>query len=105
MVIGWIVSQLTFGRAARRNFREAKAFLRPTTIAWDRESVRFTSERGESRDDWSSYFAWAADDRSVLLYQAANLFITLPVRDLGENAKVEIVAALQNAGVKERLRR
>ena len=64
--------------------------------------MHFASERGEVRDNWTSYFSWAADDRSILLYQSANSFITLPAKDLGVDARIDIVAALKNAGVTER---
>ena len=64
--------------------------------------MQFASERGEVRDNWTSFFSWAADDRSILLYQSANLFISLPIRDFSEDAKIDILAALKNAGVPER---
>lgn len=100
--IGWLVAQATFTRAGRQAFRQLKPFLRPTMVAWDENSIRFTSSRGESRDDWGNYYAWAADDRSVVLYQSAHLFVTLPVRDIGPDARDDIVSLFKQAGVKER---
>lgn len=102
MLVGYFVAQLAFSRAARRSFHQSKAFLRPTEIEWDAKNVRLTSERGTVQDAWVDFFAWAADDRSVLLYQSANAFITLPVRDLGLDAQRSIVDALRKSGIKER---
>ena len=102
MVVGYYFSQAMFSRYARKGFRQALSFWRPTAIQWDDDSVQFTSDRGQSRDVWTSYYSWAADDRSILLYQSANLFITLPVRDVGNDARISISAALKKAGVKQR---
>jgi hypothetical protein len=102
MVIGAGVSQLTFSQAARRHFRQAHAFWRPTTIEWDDTSVGFATDRGKVRFQWTDFFSWAADDRSVLLYQSANSFITIPIKKLDQQAKVEIASALKNVGVPER---
>jgi hypothetical protein len=102
MAVGAVLSQLTFSYAARQHYRQARSFWHPTTVAWDDNSVRFASDRGNVQFEWADFFAWAADDRSILLYQSGNLFITIPMRALDEHAKKEIVSALKNGGVASR---
>ena len=102
MVVGAFVSQLTFSHFARRHYRQARSFWHPTTLEWDSDSVRFASDRGDVRYNWTDFFSWAADDRSILLYQTGNSFISVPTRGLGEEAKIEIVSALKSANVGER---
>jgi YcxB-like protein len=102
MVIGALVSQLTFSHFARRHYRQARSFWHPTTLEWDSNSIRFASDRGNVRYNWTDFFSWAADDRSILLYQTGNSFITVPTRGLSEEAKIEIVSALKGASVGER---
>ena len=99
MAVGAAIAYLTFSNAARRHYHQAEAFWIPTSIDWDDTSIRFASERGNVQIKWADFFAWAVDDRSILLYQSGNSFITVPTKSLGENAKFEIPLALKNAGV------
>jgi hypothetical protein len=99
MAVGAVLAQLTFVIAARRHYRQGKAFWRPTKIAWDDTSIRFTSDRGHVEHKWADYFAWAADDQAVLLYLSANSFLTIPSKNLSTNGRTEIIADLQRAGV------
>jgi hypothetical protein len=102
MAVGAIVAQLTFSHFARRHYRQARSFWHPTTLYWDSDSIRFASDRGDVRFNWTDFFSWAADERSILLYQSANYFYTIPTRDLDAEARTDIAAALKNAGVVER---
>jgi len=99
MIFGALFSFVVFSYFARRHYRQAHSFWIPTKLEWDRKAVRFTSDRGEVRFDWSDFFSWAADGRSILLYQSGNLFITVPVRALKSEAVSEIVSILKDAGV------
>ena len=102
MGVGAAFANQTFAIAARRHYRQARAFWQQTTIEWDDGSVRFVSDRGNVRFNWADFYSWAADDQSILLYQSANSFITVPTRELGENARLEIVSALTKTGVTSR---
>jgi hypothetical protein len=99
MGVGAVFANLTFAIAARRHYRQARAFWLPTTIEWDDESVRFASDRGNVQFKWADFFAWASDDRSILLYQSGNSFIAVPAKDLDVNQMMEIVSGLKGAGV------
>jgi hypothetical protein len=99
MAIGAAASQLIFSRFARRHYRQAKAFWRPTNMDWDDHSIRFASDRGAVQYQWADFYSWAADNRSILLYQTANSFITIPTRGLNHDGAVEIVSDLVNAGL------
>jgi hypothetical protein len=102
MIVGFFVSRLIFSSAARRSFRQAQPFFRPNTFKWDDSSVEFASDRGKVRDSWKSFYAWAADERSIILYQTAGSFITIPTRDLGQDEKSEIELTVSRAGVPRR---
>ena len=103
--VGAIVGWMIYSHAARRNFRQARALWHPTSVRWDDDSIQIMSERGKVRDNWSNFFAWAANDQFILLYHTAASFVTIPVRDLNSDARTEIVSALTNAGVAERASR
>jgi hypothetical protein len=102
MAVGALVSRQLFVRYARRSFRQAHAFFRSTQLGWDSDTVRFASDRGEVRWRWADFYAWAANDRSILLYQTANSFITVPVAGFPSATKTQIVSALEAAGVLQR---
>ena len=102
MMLGAGLARLTFATAARRQYRQGQAFWRPTKIEWTDRSIRFSSDRGQVEHSWSDYFAWAADDRSILLYQSANAFFTLPAAHLGTHVRTQIVSDLSNSGVPHR---
>lgn len=102
MAIGAIIAQVAFSFYARRHYRQAQSFWHPTTLDWDNNAVRFASDQGEVRYNWADFYSWAADDRSILLYQTANSFITVPTRGLDRKGATEIAAALKNAGIVER---
>jgi hypothetical protein len=105
MAVGATLANLTFAIAARRQHRQAKAFWIPTKIAWDNKCIRFTSDRGHVEHRWAEYFAWAGDNRSILLYLSANSFITIPTKNLAESERTGIGSALKDAGIIERSRR
>ena len=102
MAVGAAFANLTYAIAARRHYRQGKAFWRPTRIEWDDDSIRFTSDRGHVEHKWADYFAWAADDRSILLYLSANAFVTIPSKNLSANGRTEIVGNLKRTGVAAR---
>ena len=102
MAIGSHVGKAIFSRFARRSYRQAKAFWRQTKFSWTDDSLEFKSARGQGRSEWSDFYSWAADEKSVLLYQTANTFITVPVGSIDAVLREEIVTNLRNAGVVER---
>jgi len=96
--LGWLMVP----RQSRRTWTQAQKLWIETNVQWDAEAITFKSVRGESRVPWSAYHRWAADDRSILLYQDERTFYTLPIRDFPANARNEIVGFLKTAGVAER---
>jgi hypothetical protein len=99
MAVGVALANLIFAIAASRHYRQARPFWLPTTIEWNGNSVRFTSDRGHVEFKWADFFAWAGDDHSILLYQSGNSFITVPMKNLDEKNCMEIISALKSAGV------
>lgn len=100
--LGAILSRFLWVRAARKSYRQAKAFWTPTSISWDATSLRFQSQRGDSSGPWNDYYSWSVDSKAILLYLTENSFITIPCRSLSEADQSDIIANLRNAGVAER---
>ena len=97
-VWGW----LSIPRQARRTSKQAQKLWVDTTVTWDADHISFKSTRGVSQIQWSAYYRWAADDRSILLYQDERTFHTLPLRGFPAGARETIIGYLKTAGVEER---
>ena len=97
-VLGWF----SIPRQARRSWMQAKRLLIETKARWDSEGITFENARGNSRVPWTDYHRWAADDRSILLYQDDRSFFTLPLGQLPADARDTITGHLKKAGVRAR---
>jgi len=97
-VWGW----LSIPRQAHRTWKQAQKLWIETTVTWDADHISFKSARGVSQVQWSAYHRWAADSRSILLYQDERTFHTLPLRGFPAGARETIIGYLKTAGVEER---
>ena len=97
-VWGWFM----IPRQARRTWKQAQKLWIETTASWDAERISFKSARGVSQVQWSAYHRWAADARSILLYQDERTFYTLPMRSFPGAARETIIGYLRMAGVQQR---
>ena len=97
-VLGWFM----IPRQARRTWGQAKKLWIEQNVKWDSDRIHFKSTRGESHVLWSDYHRWAADDRSILLYQDERTFFLLPVRQFPVGTRETITDYLKLAGVAER---
>jgi hypothetical protein len=97
-VAGWFM----IPRQARRNWRQAQKMWIERRVSWDADKIHFESEKGQVHVNWSDYYRWAADDRSLLLYQDDRTFHLVPLRNLPSGACDAITEYLKAAGVQER---
>ena len=97
-VLGWFL----IPRQARRTWSQAEKLWIETAVRWDSDKLHFTNARGVSSVRWADYYRWAADDRSILLYQDERTFFTLPLRQFPADARETITGYLEAAGVEVR---
>jgi hypothetical protein len=87
---------------ARRSWNQAQKLFTEVNASWDAEKIHFKSERGDVHVRWGSYYRWAADDRSLLLYQDARTFFFVPLRGLPSDARETIMGFIRAARLPER---
>ena len=97
-IVGWLMIPMQ----ARRIWSQAQKFWTGHRVKWDADQIHFKSERGESHVRWSDYYRWAANDKSLLLYQDSRLFYPLPLQSFPAGAAETIFGYLRAAGVQER---
>ena len=97
-IFGWFM----IPRQARRTWHQSRKMWVERRVTWDVEKNHFNSARGEIPVGWGDYYRWAADDRSLLLYQDWRMFYLAPLRTLPAEAKEEIIGYLKVAGVQKR---
>jgi hypothetical protein len=97
-IVGWFM----IPRQARKNWKQAQKMWIERSVSWDADKIHFESEKGQVHLNWSDYYRWAADDRSLLLYQDDQTFNLVPMRNLPPGARETITEYLQAAGVLER---
>ena len=96
--LGWFL----IPRQARRSWSQAKRLWIETEVRWDKDGIHFKNARGDSYVPWSDYHRWAADKRSILLYQDDRSFILLPLRGFPADARETITGHLKTSGVPTR---
>lgn len=97
-IFGWFM----IPRQARRTWQQSQKMWVEQLVTWDAEKIHFNSARGEIHVSWGDYYRWAADNRSLLLYQDWRMFYLVPLRTFSAEAKAEIIGYLKAAGVQER---
>lgn len=98
----WLGSWLLVGLLARRRWRQSEPMWVDQQVTWTAEEIEFRSVRGEARFPWHDFYRWAADEKSILLYQSENAFYTLPLRGFTSEAAREIASLLTVANVPQR---
>ena len=97
-VLGWFA----IPRQTRRSWSQAQRLWIETEVRWDSNGIHFKNARGNSHVPWTDYHRWAADERSILLYQDDRSFFTLPLRQFPADARDTITGQLKKAGVQAR---
>jgi len=97
-IVGWLM----IPRQARRIWSQGQKLWIERRVAWDVDKIHFISANGEVHVSWGDYYRWAADERSLLLYQDDRSFHLLPLRNLPNGAGETMIGHLRAAGVQER---
>ena len=97
-VFGW----LAIPWQARRSWDQAQKMWTEQRVTWDPDKIHWQSDRGDVHVLLGNYYRWAADARSLLLYQDSRTFYLVPLRSLPAGARETITNYLRAAGVRER---
>ena len=98
----WLGSWLCVAPLARRAWRQSERMWVDQQVGCTADEIEFVSSRGEVRFPWSDFYRWAADEKSILLYQSACAFYALPLRGFHPEAGREIASILTVARVRPR---
>ena len=98
----WLGSWLCVAPLARRAWRQSERMWVDQQVRWTADEIEFVSSRGEVRFPWSDFYRWAADKKTVNLYQSARAFYSLPLRGFDPEAGHEIASILTAAEVQLR---
>lgn len=97
-IVGWLM----IPRQARRSWSQAQKMWIGQRVTWDADKIHFKSQKGEVHVSWGDYYRWAADERTLLLYQDARTFYLVPLGSLPSEARETMTGYLKAAGVQER---
>ena len=101
---GFAIGYVVTPRRARKIYREHKAISGEHHVEWDEDGIKMRSQVGASEMPWTIFHCWLDGPKTLLLYQANNLFHAIPKRALSPAQFADIVAQLRAAGVPEKPR-
>jgi hypothetical protein len=88
--IPFVIVHVFGRRTARKTYREQKTLHKPVHLSWSENGVRFSSDFGEARLQWTDFLIARQDRHCILLYESRRLYRLIPTRILTEDQLREL---------------